>query len=165
LKIFTNSFLCSHFCNPEKGTIILLISEKDVFTFRPHAKGGKPLMTKKNNQRQVASGHAAGKAGQRRRRLKEPASPPPTGTDSLSFVYDPNAMLAQAPWDRLGTVTTYVYDPQNCVTRLEEPIAPASPYAPDLQKLRKEKPRAAGQRAKGKAPKKSNRSHAKRRRG
>jgi hypothetical protein len=106
-------------------------------------------MAKKVNQRPAPGGRAAGKAGQR---APEPASPPPTSGGS-----PPLACASYGvPHDTMGEVTTYVYDAQNRLTRIEDPRPAPSPLAPNRQKLRAPKQKSSRKRANGKATQKSN---------
>ena len=129
-------------------------------------------MARKVNKRKATNSRPAGKTRQRARTAKKPASRPPTANGSASPTGLCNGLVVQVPYDTvhgpydtLGQVTTDVYDGQNSLTRVEEPGARPSPFAPALQRLKKPKQRPSRKRANAKAPKKTKTSAQKRKRG
>jgi hypothetical protein len=111
-------------------------------------------MAKKVNKRPAPSGPAAGNARRGSRAAKEPARTLLPANGSPPLVCASYAVLAQAPYDTMAEVTTYVYDAQNRLTRIEDPGPAPSPLAPDRQEARGPKQRSSGKRANAKTPKK-----------
>jgi hypothetical protein len=113
-------------------------------------------MAKKVNKPPAPGGRAAGKARRGSRAAKEPARPslpvngPPPGT------WLGNRLVPPVPYGTMGEVTTYVYDAQNRLTRIEDPRPAPCLLAPDLQKLRAPKQKSSRKRGNGKTPQKSN---------
>ena len=113
-------------------------------------------MAKKVNKRPSRSGPAAGKAGRRCRAAQEPARPPLPANGPPPGTWLGNRLVPPVPYGTMGEVTTYVYDAQNRLTRIEDPRPAPCLLAPDLQKLRAPKQKSSRKRANGKTPQKSN---------
>ena len=118
-------------------------------------------MAKKVNKRKVPNGRPVGKSGKRARPRKEAASPPPTTGGSLPLTSDRNGVPAQAAYDAMGDVITYVYDGQNRLTRVEDGGEIFATFAPDATRVVDRKPRSPRKHANGKTRTESNNSHRK----